>query len=289
MVSFNSFLYCSFLLLFASFGLLSCNADDGKIDAVARVYDQYLSQAELRRAIPYGLSAKDSAELADDFIQQWMMQNIVLKRAENNLRDEQKDVSQQLEDYRTSLIIFAYETELIKQKLDTIVSDKEIETYYNNNPGNFELKSNIIRLRYIKLPKNTPNTDKARKWFSSKNQEEMDKLEQFAKLYAVNYLLDDNNWLLLDDVIKEIPLNEGIINSAKNSSRVVELDDKEYHYLVAITGVMVKDSQAPLAFERNTIRNIILNKRKILLIEKMQQDAYKDALNEKDIEVYTKK
>jgi hypothetical protein len=269
--------------------LMSCNSDEKKLDAVARVHDQYLSQSELRRAIPYGLSTKDSAEFADDFIHQWMMQNIVLRRAENNLRDEEKDVTKQLEDYRTSLIIFAYETELIKQKLDTIVSDNEIETYYNNNPGNFELKSNIIRLRYIKLPKNTPNADKAKKWFSSQKQEEMDKLEQFAKLYAVNYLLNDNNWLLLDDVIKEIPLNDGNIAAAKFSSKVVELDDKEYHYLVAISGVMVKDSQAPLAFERNTIKNIILNKRKILLIEKMQQDAYNDALNEKEIEVYSKK
>jgi len=267
----------------------SCGADDAQIGAVARVYDKYLSQSELRRAIPYGLSTKDSAAFANDYIQQWIQQNLVLRRAEMNLRDEEKDVAKQLEDYRTSLIIFAYETELVKQKLDTVVADSEIEAYYNENTANFELKSNIVRLRYIKLPKSTPNVDKAKRWFGSKKQDEMDKLEQFARLYAVNSLLDDRNWLLLDDVVKEIPLTEALVNANKGSGRILELNDKDYHYLVALSGVMVKDSQAPLAFEENTIKNIILNKRKIVLIEKMQQDAYKNALNEKDIELYIKK
>jgi hypothetical protein len=266
----------------------SCGADDAQIDAVARVYDNYLSRSELRRAIPYGLSTQDSAAFANDYIQQWIQQNLVLHRAEMNLRDEEKDVSKQLEDYRTSLVIFAYETELVKQKLDTVVTDAEIEAYYNANSANFELKSNIVRLRYIKLPINTPNADKAKRWLGSKKQDDLDKLEQFARLYAVNSLLDDRNWLLLDDVVKEIPLTESLVNANKGSG-ILELNDKEYHYLVALSGVMVKDSRAPLAFEKNTIKNIILNKRKIVLIEKMQQDAYKDALNEKDIEFYFKK
>ncbi len=178
---------------------------------------------------------------------------------------------------------------MVKQKLDTLVSDQEIARYYQDHPNNFELKSNIIRLKYLKLPKKTPNSDKAKKWFLSEKQEEQDKLQQFAKLYAVNYLLDDSNWLLLDDVIKEIPLNETEIRNVNNQPKFIELFDEKYQYLVSVTGFMVKDSQAPLEFEKNTIRNIILNKRKILLIQKMQDDAYNDALNEKDIEVFRTK
>jgi hypothetical protein len=274
------------LLFLLSFAMLfiSCGGSDASENAIARVNDRYLSKEDLARALPYGLSKKDSAAFADDYIDQWIRKNAVLQRAENNLTDNQKDVTQQLEDYRASLLIFAYERELIRQKLDTVVAAAEIEKYYQENAANFELRSNIIRLRYLKLPIKTPNADKARKWFLSTRPDEKDKLEQFAKMYAVNYLLDDANWLMLEDVIKEIPMGNYTIDDFNRNRRLLELDDKEYHYLVAITGFMVKDSNAPLSFERNNIRNIILNKRKIKLIEQMQLDAYNDAMNEKNIE-----
>jgi hypothetical protein len=270
----------SFFLLTIS----SCGGDSKEEDMVARVNDKYLSLKELQMAMPYGLSKKDSATFANDYIEQWIKKNVVLQRAENNLTDNQKDVTQQLEDYRASLIIFAYERELIRQKLDTTVSIAEIEKYYLENAANFELRSNIIRLKYLKLPLKTPNVDKARKWFLSSNKDDKNKLEQFANLYAVNFLLDDSNWLLLDDVIKEIPMGNYSNSDFSSNKRLLDLDDKEYHYLVAITGFMVKDSNAPLSFEKENIRNIILNKRKIRLIEQMQQDAYNDAMNENNIE-----
>lgn len=275
-----------FILYAAVIFAAACNNDELKKDAIARVHDKYLTKAELARAIPFGLKGEDSISFANEFITQWLKQNLVLRKAENNLNDEEKDVSRQLEDYRTSLIIFAYERELVKQKLDTLVSDEEISKYYLDHPNNFELKNNIIRLKYIKLPIKTPNSDKAKKWFRSAKEDEQNKIQQFAKLYAVNFLLDDSNWLLLEDVIKEIPLQESDIGNVNNQPKFIELFDEKYQYLVSVTGFMVKESQAPLEFEKNTIRNIILNKRKILLIQKMQDDAYNDALNEKDIEVY---
>ncbi len=275
----------SLLLSFTiPFFLIACGGSKGDENAIARVYDKYLSLKEVQQALPYGLSKQDSTSFAKDYIDQWVKKNVVLNRAENNLTDNQKDVTRQLEDYRASLIIFAYERELIRQKLDTTVTNAEIEKYYKENAANFELRSNIIRLRYLKLPIKTPNADKARKWFLSTRPDDKDKLEQFARLYAVNFLLDDSNWLMLEDVIKEIPMGAYAAEDFNRNKRLLELDDKEYHYLVAITGFMVKDSNAPLSFEKENIRNIILNKRKIRLIEQMQQDAYNDAMNEKNIE-----
>jgi len=276
------------------FGLLiialscSCGGKDLKEGAIARVYDSYLYQSELKGVVPYGTSSKDSAALVEEFINAWTKRQLVLRRAESNLTDEQKDVEKQLEDYRASLIIFSYERELVRQKLDTIVSDSEIEKYYSSNPANFELKNNIIRLRYVKIPIKTPNKDKVKTWFNGSSSADRNKLEQYCKLYAVNYLLDDSNWLLYEDVLKEIPLNNYPIEQIKNGKKSFELDDKEYHYIINVTGFMVKESSAPLSFEKESIRNRILNKRKIELVQKMQIDAYNDALNNKDIETYKK-
>lgn len=276
----------SFVLLLP-FALLltSCGGDDTAKDAVARVYDKYLYKSEVSRAVPYGLLPKDSAQIAQEYIDQWIRRNLVLKRAENNLTEEQKDVNQQIEDYRASLLIYAYERELVRQKLDTVVSQTEIEAYYKSNPANFELKSNIIKLRYIKLPASSPNGDKAGKWFNSSAQADRNKLEQYCKMYAVNYLLDDANWLLFDDVLKEIPISDYSIEKFNRNQRNLDIKDKDYRYFVSVTGFLVKESSAPLSYEKTNIRNIILNKRKIKLIEQMQRDVYNDALNEKDFEI----
>ena len=273
------------ILLISAF--CSCGGKDPEEDAIARVYDKYLTKTELAGIVPYGLSSKDSLALIQEYIDEWIRRNLVLRRAELNLTDEQKDVNAQLEDYRSSLITFAYERELVRQKLDTTVSDAEIESYYRENAANFELKSNIIRLKYLKLSLKAPNADKAKGWLLGKSDAERNKLEQYCQMFAVNYLLDDNNWLLFEDVLKEIPLSDYSMDQFNRNKRFLELQDKEFRYFVAVTGFIVKESNAPLSFERGNIRNIILNKRKIKLVEQMQLDAYNDALNEKDIEYFT--
>lgn len=281
----TSALKIAFVLLV--FALPSCSEADRKSDAVARVYDLYLSKNDVLKQIPFGTSARDSAMLAEDFIDQWVRRQLIFKQAENNLTDEQKDVSKQIEDYRISLLSFAYERELVRQKLDTIVSDAEIEAYYKSNPGNFELKNTIIRLKYIKLPVSSPNGDKAAKWFRSGASADRNRLEQYCKMYAVNYLLDDANWLLFEDVLKELPLQTYAMERFSGGERNLDLKDNEYRYLVAITGFLIEESNAPLSFEKNNIRNIILNKRKIKLVEQMQKDVYNQALNDNDVELFT--
>jgi hypothetical protein len=278
-----------FYFPFVFFLSVSCGNNDTKEGAIARAFDNYLYKNELNGIVPYGTSSKDSVNLVNEFINNWTKKQLVLRKAEGNLTEEQKDVQKQLEDYRASLIIFAYERELVRQKLDTIVSDSEIESYYKSNSSNFELKSNIIRLRYVKIPLKTPNKDKVKVWFKSSSSSDRNKLEQYCKLYAINYLLDDANWLLFEDVLKEIPLNNYTFDQLKNGKGNFELNDAEYHYFVDITGFMVKESSAPLSFEKETIRNRILNKRKIKLVQKMQEDAYNDALNNNDIETFYKK
>jgi len=267
---------------------ISCNSSDPQQDAIARVYDSYLPRSEVVKQIPYGISAKDSAAIADEYINSWIYKKVVLKKAELNLTDEQKDVNRQLDDYRTSLLRFAYEKELVRQKLDTVVSDSEIEAFYAENGSNFELKNNIIRIRYLKIQLDAPNQDRAFKWFKSSDAADQNKLIQYSQLYAVTSLLDDTNWLLLEDVIKEVPLTDYSHEKFNRNIRMLDLSDKEYRYFVQVTGFLIKDSKAPLSFERTNIRNIILNKRRIQLVRQMQEDAYQDATNSKNIELYGK-
>jgi hypothetical protein len=57
-------------------------------------------------------------------------------------------------------------------------------------------------------------------------------------------------------------------------------------YLVSIKGFKIKDSLSPLSFEINNIRNMIINQRKLKLIEQMENKAYEEAGKKGDIEIY---
>ena len=260
--------------------------DENRV-AIARANNVFLYADELKDIIPPGTIAKDSMEIINQYIDNWIRESLVIQKAEDNLNEEQKKVEKQLQDYRNSLITYTYEKELVKQKLDTIIADTEIETYYNNNKADFELKDNIIKVIYIKVNKKAPGIDKLKKWYTSDNLKDREQLASYCHQFAENFYLDDNSWLLFDDLLKEIPIQTYNKELFLQNNTYVEVSDSLSDYFVNIKGFKIRNSLSPLAFEIENIRNIILNKRKLELINKMKQDIYNDAANNNKIEIYT--
>jgi hypothetical protein len=278
--------YCFFIFLLAS-----CSNNPGKEQnrvAVAKANNEFLYEDEIKNIVSPGTPAKDSLELLKKFIDNWIRESLVIQKAESNLTDQQKDVEKQLQDYRKSLITYTYEKELVKQKLDTIVTNEEIEQYYNNNQSDFELKDNIIKVIYVKVSKKAPGIDKLKKWYKSDNMKDREQLSGYCHQFAENFYLDDNSWLLFDDLLKEIPIQTYNKELFLQNNRFVEVADSLHNYFLNIKGFKIKNSISPLSFEKDNIKNIILNKRKLELITKMKQDVYNDAANEKKIEIFIK-
>lgn len=269
--------------------LFSCEnkeSKDGDRKAIARVNDIYLYADDIQDIVPRGSSAKDSLELVKKYIDNWVRETLVIQKAENNLSDAQKNVEKQLEDYRKSLITYTYEKELVKQKLDTIVTNEEIEQYYTANKNNFELKDNIIKVIYVKVNKKAPGINKLEKWYTSDNTKDREQLAGYCHQFAENFYLDDNSWLLFDDLLKEVPIQTYNKELFLQNNRLVEVSDSVYNYYLNIKGFKIRNSLSPLGFEKENIKNIILNKRKLQLITKMKEDIYNDALNNQNIEIY---
>ena len=134
----NSLLYL-LLLLVTSCSYLNNNGDR----PVARVDDEYLNESDLTGLVAAGTSPTDSLNLVHNYIDSWIQRKILIHQAEKNLTEDQLDFSSQLEDYRNSLVVYAYENILVAQRLDTVVTDLEIDNYYQANQSNFLLKNNI--------------------------------------------------------------------------------------------------------------------------------------------------
>ena len=241
---------------------------------------------DLKGLVPFGASRDDSISIVKNYIDNWTRHKSVLHKAQANLDDDKKDVSKQLEEYRNSLITYAYETELIHQKLDTGINDGEILSFYKSHPQNFELKDNIIKVIYLKLNKKSPKLDKVKLWYKSQEKKDRESLTEYCHQYAINYYLDDNTWLLFDDLLKEIPIKTYDKEQFLQNNRNIEIEDSSLIYLVSIQGFMIKNSTSPLSFERKNIITMIMNERKLKLIDEMEHQAYEDAQKNGDVEVY---
>lgn len=253
---------------------------------VARVHDEYLYESELKGVIPQGTSPTDSIILIKNYIDSWIHLHLIIHQAEKNLTEEQMDFSQQMEDYRNSLIIYAYENELVRQKLDTLVSNEEIEDYYAANQQNFLLKDNIVQIQYLKLPKKSAHLNQLKKLLLSDKSSDKTKLTEVCEKYAYDYFLDDQNWLAFNELLKQVPVKAYNQEEFLKNHRDLEYSDSLFTYLVKFRDFKIKEAVSPLSFEKERIRSIILNKRKIDLILKMKQDLFDKASKNADFEIF---
>jgi len=270
----------------------SCNLLPSKSNKqgkpIARVYDKILYADDLVGIIPAGTSANDSSEITAAFINNWVRQELLLKQAEDNLDETNRDFSRQIEQYRNSLIIYAYESELVKQKLDTVVPMAEIEEYYKQNQNNFHLRENIVLASYVIVSKNSPVALKAKSLLLSARESDKEKLQTLCQENGADYLINDGTWMSFADLTRKIPLAIDDQEEFLRKNKYYEVKDSTTIYYVAISAYKSKESISPLNFEIENIRIILLNKRKAELLKRMEEDLISDAVKRNKYEIFKK-
>jgi hypothetical protein len=91
---------------------------------------------------------------------------------------------------------------------------------------------------------------------------------------------------MFDDVLKEIPIQTYNQDLFLQTNKFVQLEDSTNIYFMGIKGYLVKNSTSPLSFERENIKKILLNKRKMEMMETVKQNLYQQALSHNDIVNY---
>lgn len=253
---------------------------------MARVHDEYLYESDLTGIIMPGTIPKDSLAITHSYIENWIRQKLIIHQAEKNLSETQMDFTRQLDNYKNSLVIYAYENALVRQNLDTLITDEEIQNYYDNNQQNFLLKDNIIQIQYVKLSLKSGNIKQFKKLLASNNPNDKNKLSELCEKQAEDYFLDDQNWLLFSELLKQIPIRTYNQEDFLKNHRDLEYQDSSFVYLVRFKDFKIKESISPLSFEKQRIRDIIFNKRRIEIISRMQEDIYSNAQKKNLFEIY---
>ncbi|EDP95999.1 peptidyl-prolyl cis-trans isomerase [Kordia algicida OT-1] len=256
-------------------------------EPVARVGESYLYKSDLQHLLSDNMTQQDSAIIVNNYINRWATQELFIQRSKVNLPQEKQDAFEELvEEYRKDLYIEAYKEAIVKQNIDTTVTGFDEAAYYSKNKENFKLNEELLKLRYINIGKDNSNIEEIAERFQRFNEEDKIVLDSLAIQFN-NYSLNDSIWVKQTQIFNKIPV---ITNENKEKylkkSQFYQIEDSLELYLVRIEDKIGRNDIAPLAYVRPTVRQIILNKRKLEFIRKLEKDIIKDAVKQKQFETY---
>jgi hypothetical protein len=268
--------------------LASCDyfQKSSKEVVVAECYGKYLYESDLTGLVPEGTPTMDSIQRVSTFIDSWVRRQVLIHQAENNLNKEALNLDKQMEEYRNSLIIYTYESQLINQKLDTIVNEDEIAEYYEQNKEDFQLRNTMVRVAYVILEEDSKQKPDFKKLLSDPDTLMLQNIDIQATYYAVKSFVDVDQWMRLDELTNIIPIEIFNAESFLKKNKFVCFDMNEYTYMVRFVDYLLEESTSPMEMVRNNIKSVILAQRRQALIDKMQMALYEKAKREKAFEVY---
>lgn len=258
---------------------------DDERQPVARVFDKYLYEDDIRD-VTAGMSTEDSVVFVKNYIYNWGKEQLLIYRAEFNLREDQQDFDDLVTQYRHDLIKYAYLEKYVSENLDTAISPAEIKRYYDEHSQDFELKENILRCDFYVFSQNSPDLSKAKNWWRSPSEKNMERFLEYSSIFSVQKSVGDTNWISYALLAKEIPLPSYNQQQVLSQNERLILEDSLKAYFLEIHSYKIIDNVSPLPYVRATIKSIILNKRKLELIGKMEENLVDDAFNRKDFEIF---
>jgi len=271
------------------FLFFSCNFFKKEEDKtpLAKVNGTYLYLEDLKDLITEGTSIQDSTLLVTNFINRWATQQLLVDGALINLNQKKQESFDKLvKQYKNDLYSKAYLEALVKRSIDTNVTIEEAESFYNKNIEAFKLNENLIKFRYINIEENRQDFDEITEKFKRYNSIDKKELDSISIQFK-SYSLNDTIWIKLSQVFNKIPAvtlqNQ---NQLLKKSNFIQLKDSLGVYLMQINDVLLRNSLAPLEYVKPTINQIVINKRKLELIRELEKDITKDAIKNKQFEVY---
>ena len=275
------------VLLFSGL-MLQCTKTGVSDDIIiAQVGEKKLLQSEIAQIIPKNIEAEDSTLMANDYIRKWVKQELLIQKANENLTLEQKNLTKEIEEYRNSLIIYKYKNELMNQQMDTLVTKTQIEQYYNENPDNFKLNTNIVKAVFVKIPLQVANTKLIKELVDDDSDEGKNALREYSIQYAKSFDFFNENWVDFEIVKNNIPGNILDDKQFLDRNNQIELKDSVYYYLVTIHDYKLKNELAPVEYVENNIKNLILNKRKIEFLKQVEENVYKEGVRQNKFKIFS--
>lgn len=248
------------------------------------MYDKYLYASDIKGLLHEGISPEDSAQIVDEFIDNWLRRNLILKVAEDNVRGHIDEINKQVEDSREALIISAYERQWLRQNLDTVVAADSIRDYFDHHQPDFILKSDIYKLSYAIVPASLKSADSIKYWYAKGVEKYQPALERYCSGNCSGYSINSGRWLSEDDLFNLLPYDL-YAGGRFRTKGVVEWTGDENRYLVKVDEFYTAGEIGPFEYYHDQVKDIIIHKRKSEMVKNIYQQIYSEGLKHNNAEI----
>tara|TARA_B100000902_G_C27312345_1_gene919155 strand:- start:1682 stop:2521 length:840 start_codon:yes stop_codon:yes gene_type:complete len=270
---------------FLSLIFISCEVinEDSSNDLIARAGGSFLYQNQL----PVFSSEEDSILRYTSFIESWAKEKILYDLSLTNLSQTKKnDLDILVENYKVDLYINSYKDLLVNSRIDSIVANEEIESFYNRNIYNFKLKENLFKYRYLKVPIDNTNIYDIKRNIERLNNSDIKFLDSLNFQFA-DIKIDDSVWYTERELIASIEfINQRNKSNFLKVNRLFEVRDDQYVKFFIVKDLLKSGNIPPLSYLYDRIKTNIINQRKLNLIKSINKEVLNDALKSSMYEVF---
>jgi len=252
---------------------------------VARFNDSYLNKSEFSELMT-NYSAMDSIAKANNVINNWAINKILIERAKLNLTESRlNEIESLVDDYRSDLLSDSYLEALVNSTINLDVDSSEIQSLFDSNKNLFLLNEDIYRLIFVELPQDFSDTYEVRKRIRRFNEKDQYFLDSISYRYN-NYSFDTKTWVSEKKLLNEFDfLNSYSYRSLKNYN-FYQFKDSLSLYLIKIVDSARKGEISPIENVLSTLEYMSLNQRKKEVMLKIKTNILKDALLNNKLEIY---
>lgn len=268
--------------------LFSCDLIQDKSDQIlARVNDDYIFNSDLKKVFPKNLSFEDSILFTNNFINNWAKRKLLFEKALINLDEsEQNELFDLIDTYKNEIFSYAYQEKIVKSTMDTIINERSIVDYYDLNKSNFKLNQEIIKARYLILNNKNYNLKEVTNRFRSYKSKDLIFLDSISLQFNAFYF-NDSTWINKDIFFSKFPeINDRLKQNITNNKLFYKFQDSLELYLIRIIDYKNKNDIAPFDFIKPTLKQVLINKKKLEFISKFEKEIIEDALQKKEFEIY---
>ena len=268
--------------------IISCELENNsKEEPIARVNDNFLFFSEIQESLDENMSQNDSMLAVNSAINNWASKILLYEKAIFNLSNsKQNELDLLVKSYESDLYISNYEKEWLKARVDTIVSNDQLQSYYNENKNKFRLRQDILLPRFIELPIENFNKTQIVRSLRRLNFQDKIYLDSISLQFKSSFI-NDSVWLRPELFFNKFKIENKIkYNRYLRKKSFFEIKDLESLYLVYISDILRKNDYAPMSYVKPTLVQILLNKRKLEMKKQLKTDILKQGIAENNFEIY---
>ena len=268
--------------------IISCELENNsKEEPIARVNDNFLFFSDIQESLDENMSQNDSMLAVNSAINNWASKKLLYEKAIFNLSNsKQNELDQLVRSYESDLYISNYEKEWLKTRVDTIVSNDQLQSYYNDNKNKFRLRQDILLARFIELPIENFNKTQIVRSFRRLNFQDKSYLDSISLQFKSSFI-NDSLWLRPELFFNNFKIENKVkYNRYLKKKSFFEIKDLESLYLVYISDILRKNDYAPMSYVKPTLVQILLNKRKLEMKKQLKTDILKQGIAENNFEIY---